>query len=232
MNRSHGRKVSLGITAALMCGTALLSGSAMAADLPETYNYNTAPGFTWSGLYFGINGGIGWATSRHTDSLGTTTGDFDQSGGLIGGTIGYNWQVNNIVFGIEGDWDFAGINGSTTTSCAVGCKTDLTSFGTLRPRIGYAFDRFMPYVTGGLAWGLIDAGQPGFYKSSWEAGWTVGAGVEAAFTQNLSAKLEYLYADLADGGYRVAIPVNASEKDISILRLGVNYRFSGNPFGN
>lgn len=231
MNRTLTKAIRASLAAALLSSAALLSGTALAADLPGPYEpYSGDTGYDWSGLYVGVNGGYGWATSRHTDTLGVTTGDFDQSGWLFGGTLGYNWQMDRIVFGIEADWGFAGIDGSTTTSCAAGCKTDLQSFGTLRPRLGYAWDQFMPYITGGLAWGLIDAGQPGFYKSSWEAGWTIGGGLEVQLTPNLSAKAEYLYADLGDGGYTVAIPVTARENDISIVRIGINYRFSGSPF--
>jgi outer membrane immunogenic protein len=98
------------------CGLILLtilSGSAMAADLSlrppvHTKAPTMAPRYNWTGLYIGINGGAGWGAS-HFDfpRLGTTTGDFSTSGGFVGGTIGVNWQTSNLVFGVEGDGDWA-----------------------------------------------------------------------------------------------------------------------------
>ncbi|AXS41769.1 outer membrane protein [Breoghania sp. L-A4] len=222
MNRIIKSALAAGFAASLMGGTAL------AADYSAPSIVTVAS--TWTGLYGGLNGGFGWGNSYHIDTAGTRSSDFDISGGLIGATVGYNWQADNIVFGLEADWGFANIEGSTTGGCAPGCSTEIQSFGTLRPRIGWAFGNFLPYVTGGLAWGLIESGQPGFTNSGWEVGWTVGAGVEAKFTPNLSVKAEYLYADLGDGGYTVAIPVAAKVNDLSIVRVGLNYHvdwFSG-----
>ena len=123
------------------------------APLPFAYN--------WTGFYVGINGGGGWGRSTQTDAAGVTSGSYNQSGGLVGGTVGYNWQMTNWVLGLEADWDWANIDGSTNpvVCAAPGCFTDLRSIGTVRPRLGYAWDRWLVYVTGGLAWGDIKAGQ-------------------------------------------------------------------------
>ena len=83
----------------------------------------------------------------------------------------------------------------------------------------------MAYLTGGLAWDNVRAGQPGFTTTADRAGWTAGLGVEALLNPNWSIKLEYLYAWFNDTGYTVAIPVSVQQRDISMLRLGVNYHF-------
>src|SRR6059058_1498929 len=134
---------------------ALVGGSAAAAELPPYHQPGPAynPIYTWTGFYLGINGGGGWGSSQW-DGVDT----FDLSGGLIGGTIGYNWQFAGAVVGA---------------------------------------DRFLPYFTGGLALGDINATRPGFPGGSiTNAGWTVGAGLEVGLVSNVSLKAEYLYVDL------------------------------------
>ena len=122
--------------------------SATAADLPRYQPvapiYN--PIYNWTGFYIGINGGGGWGSPS-----GTGINKFDVSGGMIGGTIGYNWQIGQIVVGAEGDIDWSGVKGNTTALCAAGCETRNNWLATLRGRLGYAFDRFLPYITAGLA---------------------------------------------------------------------------------
>ena len=152
------------------------------------------PIYNWTGFYLGINGGGGWGQSQWD---GDRT--FDVSGGLIGGTIGYNWQIGQIVVGAEGDIDWAGDQRHHDVLCAAGCETRNNWLATVRGRLGYAFDRFLPYITGGLAVGDINATRPGFPGGSTSnAGWTVGAGLEVGIASNVSIKAEYLYVDLGD----------------------------------
>jgi outer membrane immunogenic protein len=212
-------------------------GQAMAADLAAR-PYTKAPPapvmavYNWTGFYLGINGGGGWARTSHTDTTGLTTGRFDQSGGLVGGTAGFNWQANNIVFGIEGDWDWADINGSSASPLCLGanCFTNLRQFGTIRGRIGYAWNQWLFYGTGGAAFGDVHAGQDGcpvgFCGSNIRTGWTAGVGLEVGFAQNWSAKIEYLHFDLGDKvTYTPVIPVSVEEHG-DIVRAGLNYRFN------
>src|SRR5436190_4032391 len=140
---------------------ALVGGSAAAAELPPYYQPGPAynPIYTWTGFYLGINGGGGWGSSQW-DGVDT----FDLSGGLIGGTIGYNWQFAGAVVGAEGDIDWSGIKGTTTVLCAPGCETRNKWLATARGRLGFAFDRFLPYFTGGLALGDINATPPGLAR--------------------------------------------------------------------
>jgi outer membrane immunogenic protein len=212
-----------------------LSGTANAADLPRrTAAPAAAPvympvGYNWTGFYAGINGGWGFGNSKWRDNLGST-GDFDVSGGLVGGTLGYNWQNGPMVYGVETDLQWSDIHGTTNATCPLGCKTENSWFGTARGRLGYAVDRWMPYVTGGLAYGELKLSTPGFAgDSATNVGWTVGAGAEVALGGNWTAKGEYLYVDLGDLDCSAAncggAGTTKADLKTSVVRAGLNYRF-------
>jgi outer membrane immunogenic protein len=196
--------MTLGVTSASAAD--LSSGKKMPYKaLPYMQTYN------WSGFYLGINGGGGWGDS---DSSG-------KFGGLVGGTVGYNYQVSQAVFGLEGDIDWSDL--SRNRNCAAfSCETRNNWLSTVRGRLGYAFDRFMPYVTGGVAFGDIKTSVAGIGDSSaTKTGWTVGGGLEAAIAGPWTAKVEYLYVDLGSGNS----PVGSSENfKTNIVRAGINYR--------
>jgi outer membrane immunogenic protein len=206
-------------------GAALLAltSAAVAADLPPAPNYYKAPAFmpppfTWTGFYVGVNGGGGFGNSKWD-----TTNGFNTSGGFVGGTIGYNYQIQHVLLGVEGDVDWSGIKGSTG-----GFSTANTWLSTVRGRVGYAADRFLPYITGGGAFGNINASAPGLAGgSTTNAGWTVGAGLEFAFYANWSAKAEYLYVSL--NKFNCGIGCGAATDNVSfnanLIRAGINYRF-------
>ena len=208
-----------------------LARQAAGADLSRRYEPVVpkapvyAPLYNWTGFYLGLNGGVGWGHSAWD-----STGSFDPSGGLAGGTIGYNWQTGGWVFGLEGDLDWSDIDGRTTVFCPLGCRTRNSWLATVRGRVGYAFDRIMPYVTGGLALGGIKASTPGLPgKSETEAGWTAGAGLEVAIAGTWTAKAEYLFVDLGDLNCGPACGGGLVKDNVSfhshILRGGINYRF-------
>ncbi len=209
-----------------LLATAGIVGSANAADLPrrgpvmqQTQVYS--PVYSWTGPYIGINGGYGWNSGSFVSG----------NGGLIGGTIGYNWQSGAAVFGIEGDLDWTNISGTTTAAagCAAGCTVSNSWLGTVRGRLGYAVDRFMPYVTGGLAVGDIRANSVLGATSTTNAGYALGAGVEFALAPQWTMKAEYMYVDLGSIGCNAACgpAVGASSASLraNILRAGVNYKF-------
>jgi len=214
-----------------VAGVCLLAlvGAATAADLPPApRNYYKAPAYVaaynWSGFYLGVNGGGGLGRSNW-DSAGA----FDIDGGVVGGTIGYNYQIGSAVIGGEGDIDWSGINGSTTTiGCPAGCTTKDSWLSTVRARFGYAADRFMPYVTGGAAFGNINASTPGLAGgSATNVGWTAGAGLEFAIAGHWTAKAEYLFVDL--GKFNCGVGCGAASDNVSfnsnLIRGGINYRF-------
>ncbi|HXD44516.1 MAG TPA: outer membrane protein [Pseudolabrys sp.] len=205
----------------------------VAADMPRpAYKapVYVAPAFSWTGFYLGINGGYGWAKSDWSSAA--TSGSVDTKGWLIGGTLGYNMQTGVWVWGLEGDVDLSTIKGSTTGGTGVcggtGCETRNRWFGTARGRIGYSFDRWLPYITGGAAFGDVKMSpNTGVSETKTKIGWTVGAGVEWAFTDHWSTKIEYLYADLGKSTCSAAtcgVDTDVTFK-ANIVRLGVNYRF-------
>jgi outer membrane immunogenic protein len=216
---------------------AVAATSALAADLPRGHALPPprapafVPFFTWNGFYTGINAGYAFGSSNWTDTVTQlSTGGFNVSGPMVGATAGYNLQLGSFVVGLEGDIDWTSIKGSSTFNCATTCKTSNDWLGTARGRIGYAFDRFLPYVTAGGAFGGIKGtiGTVGSFSTT-KVGWTGGAGVEYAFIDNWSAKIEYLYVDLGkatcpSAGCSGADPFNVSFTS-SIVRAGVNYKF-------
>jgi outer membrane immunogenic protein len=219
-------------TAIAALSLAATSFSAQAADIPPPVYKgvrSVVAYYNWTGLYLGINGGYAWGTSNWDAPAITNS----PTGWLIGGTLGYNYQMGSIVLGIEGDFAYADIKGSAACG-AFTCETKNTYLGTIRGRIGYAFDRFLPYVTGGGAYGDIrakstDPAAPGGSKAMF--GWTAGGGLEYAFMGNWSAKLEYLYVDLGKFDCGMLCTVGATVNNISfhehVVRAGVNYKFSG-----
>ncbi|MDE2361434.1 MAG: porin family protein [Hyphomicrobiales bacterium] len=234
------------LAAALAAST--IAGAASAADLPyrkapPAAPYVAPPVFTWTGLYVGVNGG-GWINNSSIN-YGFTKGKLGGGGGLVGGTIGYNWQMgNNFVAGLETDLDYR-TKTNVTPPYASSSNVSDGYLGTARVRVGYAMDRALLYVTGGLAYGSVVAPQtlyvlPSFVGSqssnSSALGWSAGAGVEFAINNNWSVKGEYLYAGLGNksvtytalGNYGTPV-VQTGEHT---ARLGVNYHFNfGGPGG-
>jgi outer membrane immunogenic protein len=229
----------------------VMAGTASAADLAARPYTKAAPvmidpSYNWTGFYVGIQGGGSWGRSTHIDQFSglADTPTFDVNGGLFGGTVGYNWQAANWVFGVEGDWSWSGQRGSSIDSGPVGTPifssfTKENWLATVRGRVGYAANNVLFYATGGYAAASVEAGvtstATGFVfdrGTSTRSGWTGGGGVEWGFAPNWSAKVEYLYVKLEDKGLitpflgpgfnRSNVPLNDN-----ILRVGVNYRFGG-----
>ena len=217
-------------------GTATLallatSFAAEAADMPVK-GYYKAPRsvvsyYNWTGFYAGINGGYSWGNA----DWDLPAISMKPKGWMAGGTVGYNHQMGAWVFGIEGDFDWADVSGSAACG-AFSCQTKETWFATARGRVGYAFDRWLPYFTGGAAFARVKASSTNPLltgASDTMTGWTVGAGVEYAFLGNWTAKVEYLYADLGKFDCNTGcggVPDNVSFTQ-NIVRAGLNYKFSG-----
>lgn len=245
-------------TAAAVFATAT---SAFAADLPP--RPLKAPPvvttFSWTGCYLGVEGGGQWGQSEHIARSGpysgkSITGEYDLSGGIAGGTVGCNYQFGNVVFGIENDYSWTDKNGSANGrkpfDTAAVSSTKEKWIDTLRGRIGYAFDRFMVYGTGGVAFAGTDVSvtTPGFptvTDSQTRTGWVAGVGGEwAAYVGPMGAltvKLEYLHADFGSDRY-VNTPVNfrdgcqtltIASRDVKLsddmVRVGVNWKFNMDP---
>ena len=219
------------------------SPSVVTKAAPVGWAGTPSPVIDWTGIYLGFNAGYSFGGSDWTDSVtGSSTGNFGTSGFVFGGTLGANYQVGSLVFGVEGDGDGADASGFGTFTaanlCAGGCLTNNTWLGTLRGRAGYAFDRFFAYGTAGAAFGDVRANfSNGAVSSAIKAGWTAGGGVEVALDRHWSAKAEYLFVDLGNGSCTAdctianangppLIPDVAVKFQESVVRGGVNYRFA------
>ena len=227
----------------------IATSPAHAADLPATMPRKAppiapAPPFSWTGCYIGGNVGYGWGRKTFSDVLpdGVLVGDFDPSvslpvdtGGFLGGgQLGCNYQFAPAwVAGIEGDVSAANISGSGTTPAfdlPLNAKTDWIASVTVR--VGYTWDRWLAYAKGGAAWAddKYNATYGGTYDASeTRSGWTVGAGLEWAFANNWSARLEYDYYDFGTRNVTFTSPSDSStesvKQQIQAVKFGINYRF-------
>jgi outer membrane immunogenic protein len=215
--------------AALMAGVA---GSAMAADLP-THKAPFAPApmysqpaFTWTGVYVGINGGYGFG-----DMSSSKFGN--PSGGLVGGTLGYNYQMGQFVIGAEADLDWADLGSNNSFSTLASNKYHVNWMTTERLRLGYAVDRALFYVTGGYAGmsthaSIFDNSNNQVFGSQdkWRSGGVIGGGIEYAFTNNITAKAEYLWAPMQDETYWAGTnDAETNRMSVSLARVGLNFKF-------
>jgi outer membrane immunogenic protein len=220
------RTILAGIAAALL--TAPLA--AQAADLaPPRYPEPAyvVPTANWGGFYLGLNGGYLWGTSDWTGGAGTFK--VHPQGFIGGGTIGYNFQADAFVLGIEGDIDYVDAKDTASAAICAGCTFKDTWLATVRGRIGYSFGPWLPFLTGGGAWGNAEVNTGGGTVSDTRGGWTAGGGIEYAFLGPWSAKLEYLYVDLGTATCTAAacgLPADAKiDFTANVLRAGLNYRF-------
>ena len=226
-------------------------GVASAADMPVKAPMKAVPvPYSWTGFYIGVNGGGAQGTTTWQYYLfpGPTPSPFyanhDAAGGMVGGTVGYNWQAGtNWVVGVEGDGDWSQITGSAACPNPVfSCESRSK---ILPPRAAVSAGRRIEvlfYVTGGAAWGDVNlrtvnsaggpvppSGTPINGTTSDRLGWTAGGGVEAMIAQTpLSAKLEVLYYDLGSHNFNVDNPalllVHGRENG-TMVRAGLNWRF-------
>ena len=251
--------------------TLMFAEPAMSADMAvKTPVYKATPAavFSWTGAYLGVHGGCGWSPSptptnyavdpndNQLDSFTSATGN----GCFGGGQVGYNYQLsNNIVVGIEIDGAFSNIKSSFIwnqppdgSGDVNNWESKLTSFGTFRGRLGYGAGQWLPYITGGLAWGrnritstcpsscdnLVNSNSPDVDPSTTSDarthyGWVFGVGLEYAMNSNWSIKGEYLHLDLASQRYNVQVDYDfgvppgfdSGRLKIDTVKVGLNYRF-------
>jgi len=240
---------------------------ALAADLGRMPVKAPAPVrvFTWTGCYLGGHAGWGWGRTKFNDIstvlpdqglatifANTPSVDVDTDGFLGGGQIGCDYQFGgNWVAGVEGQFSGADINGSVDTISNPVVITPITSstfhsrtnwLASVTGRLGYTWDRWLVYAKGGGAWARNDYDAVTTYAGTWSAsetrsGWTVGGGLEWAFADNWSAKLEYQFYDFGNGNVNFFNPapapfsaafgnrVESMDQHIHSVKLGVNYRF-------
>ena len=219
----------------------------------ETFPSSPAPQVSWASFYVGANGGYGW-NARDPDmqvidltSNGTDRLDGAYAGGGFGGVqAGYNWQGlldPGFVLGVEADLEYAGIAGNLKALPAASFEahTSLNSFGTLRGRVGYAWDRALFYATAGVAFGDVEdtviykngLGQSSsFDSSSTRTGYVAGGGVGLTLTPNWSLKVDYqllhleslsAFETFAGGAFTDEVRTTDPGHDYHTIRVGLNY---------
>jgi len=234
--------------------TVFAASGACAADLVEPAVYD------WTGPYIGLNAGVGIGDSSVESILdGAFVGDpfydpyahtfeNDKVGFTGGVTAGYNWQIDNFVLGLEGDFNYLDSKDSESVRDPLPVNLDFETkidwFATVRPRLGLAFESILLYITGGLAIGDVssdvDVNDSGSYswsgsQSKTALGWTIGGGGEWAFSDGWSIKAEYLWVDLGSDTFDLdndpANPLQEytlkakADYQFSVARVGLNFRF-------
>jgi outer membrane immunogenic protein len=230
--------------AAVLVASAI--GTASAADLPgpapmppptaPAVYVPTGPAFSWTGFYIGANAGYGWSsgsgTATVTGPAGTDAFSASGNGFVGGGQAGFNYQFDGAVIGLE--TDFQGTSGSGPFTATGAAPITATAkdpwFGTVRGRLGYSFDRFMIYATGGGVYGDATAngrsGGTAFSTSATYLTWTAGLGIEYAFWGRVSGKVEYLYAGSPSSLPPIPrISSVSGSADNNLVRAGLNYHF-------
>ena len=218
---------------------ALVAPAAAAADLPTYDAYATPPAaafYDWAGPYLGLQ--LGWAFGDADASFdnGAPSLNYDMDGVLFGAHAGYNMQFNTIVAGVEGDIEWTGVEGSDGSAAGItsGGSAEMNWQGSIRGRIGAAFDRTLVYTTGGAAVADLDVeggplGGPfsDFSETNW--GWTIGTGVEVGLGAGMRTRLEYRYTDYGEVEGSVAPAFAATEESVDFsthaLRAGLTYGF-------
>ena len=203
--------------AAIALSAIIPAASAIAADLdlpppPPPVEHLRPATYDWTGAYVGVWGGTACIDGTLTDTqtppppgIPTTTTYLNAGCGLKGGAmVGYNHQIDDIVFGIEGDWGMSNdIVHNIDPTADFRFKMD--SIATLRGRVGFAFDDTLLFVTAGAAYvqgeynGIVWPSPSGLTQGQY--GWVAGLGMEHAFTDNLRLRLDYMYTQMADGHY-------------------------------
>ncbi len=229
----------------LLLGAAAMvafSAPAFAADMPARPAPVpvAAPLYDWSGFYGGVNVGGAWGpTHWQYDVVPPVSISHQVSGGFGGFQAGYNFQIASFVLGVEGDYDFTNLNG--TSLCLNPffiCHSKVRGTADIAGRIGYAWDRVLLYAKGGEAWAFNRyeslATANTIAGTETRAGWLGGVGLEYAYAPCWTVKAEYNYLDFgtktvtrhnANGSFATSIDV--SEK-MNIAKVGINYKF-GSP---
>lgn len=219
----------------LLSLTLLATTAANAADLGWNSGtsplYSPTPASGWSGFYAGVNGGYGFGSATRQPAGGGAQTTSNTGGWQLGGQAGYNFDAGGFVVGTEADLQWSNIGYSEDIAGVGSFTAGVDFYGTIRGRAGMSFGEVMPYVTGGFAAGrgsasVTNGGGVVTSQSATHTGWTLGAGLEAQATSNITIKAEYLYVDLGSQTYN-GLPlgnIDVSQR-FGVVRAGINYKF-------
>ena len=214
---------------------------------------STSYAYDWAGVYLGSDGGYGWSTSKGTltSAPGAPLAPYSSavSGPLAGLFIGGNYQFNQLVIGVEGDWQWSNLIGNNQTLAPLGVSgafpggpftisTTVKDYTSIHGRLGLAFDRFFVFGTGGWAWGnpltsyALIGSAPFMTQGGSASGWSAGLGLDYAITNTVFARIEYRYTNLSAPGF-VGGATNSADVTnrvpINDLRAGIAYKFGYGP---
>jgi len=218
------------ISLLLLAGAATLvsASAASAADLlinqpaPSYSDFGSSAG-GWDGAYIGAFVGYGWGTLAGENANVIGVPDIDLSGWTVGAKLGANFSVGGgLVLGAEGDVAWSGIGGYDSVNDA---DFDINWTSSLRGRAGFDAGAFMPYLTAGLAIAGATASDSGTDDTQTHFGWTGGAGVEIAATEQISIDLSYRYSDYGQATYNVGGGADDLDLSTHAVTAGVNFKF-------
>jgi len=229
----------------LAAGTVACVSFAQAADLPVRPVPPPAapiayapPVYNWTGFYVGGHVGGGFGNSSWSDPFTGATNSFNGDGFLGGAQIGANAQFNWLVVGVEGDFSWTGdLKPSGLDSGGDTIRSNPQWTSTVTGRVGAAFDRLLVYGKGGLALAdehasLTDPAGNIATDTLTRTGWTAGAGLEYALSQNWTARLEYDYLGFGSQNLNFTTPVvgsvtSSANLNIQEVKAGLNFKFGG-----
>lgn len=209
----------------VLAALVMSAGAAQAADLiidNSALEMASPVGMDWSGAYVGAHAGFASGTVDWEVTGGGPSGSYDLDGWLLGGQIGYNWQMDSIVYGLEADLSLTDINGSDEDILA---SRTLDWMASVRGRIGYALDGILLYGTAGLA--LAKSTGEVFIADDTQThvGWTAGLGVEVMVSDNVSLRGEYRYTGFAAENYDYSFTDSDTSFSAHSATVGLNYHF-------
>lgn len=233
-------------------------GGAFAADMPLKAPPIPYSNYNWTGFYAGVEAGTSWANEQVTDITGGTAfpaGTVENRtylNGPIGGFYGgANYQINQFVIGIDGDYTWADLLGNSTDVSTVDAHiathtNHIDWIGTLTGRLGYAVNNWLLFAKGGAAWAgwsgnstqYTAAGTTALTTSTSSSnrnGWTVGAGVEYGLTAHITAKIEYDYVGFSTASFSstettlatgaLASFQRSATSSLNMVKIGVDYKY-------
>jgi opacity protein-like surface antigen len=214
---------------ASIAAVGLFGASAVASDLPTKAPLNktpiVAPSYNWSGFYVGANFGGGWTNGGLSIPGNSPYGGLTE---FIGGVqAGYNFQAGHLLFGVEGDVDWASFNHPTLPVPTLG-SVNQHWVSTMAGRVGLVNDRWLVFAKLGGGWVQSNAtvNLPGssWSGSSTNGGWLLGGGIEYGFKPHWTVKLEYDYLALSNWT-SATVPAVQLSHDLQMIKAGINYKF-------